>query len=225
MLVIYSYGGRTSFLLEYGDFDVFWDGHASVHVSDNGFTVAVDPYSRVDTDFTADIVLITHSDEGHYDEEALEQVCCDRTVFVCPESMDDIPFPDTECLKEGEHIDIYNVEVEAVPAYNDHHTRGEGVGYRFVLGDTSFYAAGDTGLTEEMMGLERRVDLAFLPIEGEYTMDVGDAVQAAVRVKPKLAIPYHYGQPFFPGKGPEAKEFRAELLDRNIKCELLREEK
>ena len=211
-------------MFDYGDFDVFWDGHASVHVSDNGFTVAVDPYSKVDTDFTADIVLITHSDEGHYDEEALRSVCSERTVFVCPESMKELPFADTESLKAGEHIDIYNVEIEAVPAYNEHHTRGEGVGYRFVLGDTSFYVAGDTGLTEDMRSLEKRVDLAFLPIEGEYTMDVDDAVQAAVRIKPKLVIPYHYGEPFFPGKGPEAKEFKAELLDRNIDCKILREE-
>lgn len=212
--------------MDFQGFSVEWDGHASVHVTDNGFTVAVDPYSRVDTDFEADIVLITHSDTGHYDREAIEGVMSDRTVFVCPESMkDDLPFRDTEFLKEGEQIDIYNVEIEAVPMYNDEHTRGEGVGYRFVLDGTGFYVAGDTGLTEEMRSLERRVDLAFLPIEGEYTMDVGDAVQAAVRIKPKMVVPYHYGEPFFPSKGPEAKEFRAELLDRNIDCQILREEK
>jgi L-ascorbate metabolism protein UlaG (beta-lactamase superfamily) len=211
-------------LFEYGDFKVFWDGHASVHVSDNGFTVAVDPFSKVNTDFEADIVLITHSDEGHFDREALETVMTDRTVFVYPESMDGLSVREGESLKEGEHIDIYNVEIEAVPAYNDEHTRGEGIGYRFVLGDTSFYVAGDTGLTDEMRSLEKRVDMAFLPIEGDYTMDVSDAVQAAVRVKPKIAVPYHYGEPFFPNKGLEAKEFRAELEDRNIRCELLEKE-
>ncbi|WP_153550267.1 MBL fold metallo-hydrolase [Candidatus Nanohalobium constans] len=212
------------FLMDFKGFSVEWEGHASMHVSDNGFTVAVDPFSKVDTDFTADIVLITHSDAGHYDEEALESVMSDRTVFVCPESMEGLPFRDTEFLKEGEHIDIYSVEIEAVPMYNEHHTRGSGVGYRFVLDGTSFYVAGDTGLTDEMRSLEKRVDLAFLPIEGEYTMDVDDAVQAAVRIKPQMVVPYHYGEPFFPGKGPEAKEFRAELTDRNIECKILREE-
>lgn len=211
-------------MFEYGDFEVFWDGHASVHVSDNGFTVAVDPFSQVNTDFEADIVLITHSDEGHFDREALETVMTDRTVFVYPESMDGLSVREGESLKEGEHIDIYNVEIEAVPAYNDEHTRGEGIGYRFVLGDTSFYVAGDTGLTDEMRSLEKRVDMAFLPIEGDYTMDVSDAVQAAVRVKPMIAVPYHYGEPYFPNIGAEAKEFRAELEDRNIRCELMEKE-
>ncbi|MFB6100703.1 MAG: MBL fold metallo-hydrolase [Candidatus Nanohalobium sp.] len=207
-------------MLEYRDFKVHWDGHASVHISDNGFTVAVDPFLEVDTDFEADIVLITHSDAGHYDEEALKEISYDRTVFVCPESMD-LPFRDVEKLKGGEHIDIYSVEIEAVPMYNDHHTRGEGIGYRFTMKDTSFYVAGDTGLTGEMRDLENRVDLAFLPIEGRYTMEVDDAVQAAVRIKPEIAVPYHFGEPFFPEAERDAGKFCAELEDRNIESQEL----
>ena len=209
--------------MEFKGLNVFWDGHSSVRVVDDGFTVAVDPFSQVNSDFSADIVLITHDDVGHFDKDALESVRCDRTVFVCPESMD-IPFRDVEYLGSDDMIDVYNVEVEAVPMYNDEHSKGEGIGYRFVLDDKSFYVAGDTGLIEEMRDLERRVDLAFLPIEGEYTMDVSDAVQAAVRIKPEVAIPYHFGEPFFPDKGMEAQEFKAELQDRNIKCKIIEKE-
>ena len=209
--------------MEFKGLKVFWDGHASVHVSDDGFTVAVDPFSEVGTGFEADLVLVTHGDVGHFDEDALEKVRTGRTVFVCPESVD-LPFRDVEYVSEGDMIDVYGVEVEAVPMYNDEHARGSGVGYRFVMDGASFYVAGDTGLVDEMRDLERRVDLAFLPIEGEYTMSVSEAVRAAVRIKPEVVVPYHYGEPFFPGKGPEAKEFRAELLDRNIECKLMRKE-
>ncbi|MEF8880689.1 MAG: MBL fold metallo-hydrolase [Candidatus Nanohaloarchaea archaeon] len=207
--------------MEFKDFRVFWDGHASVRVADNGFTVAVDPFSSSFTDYEADIVLVTHRDVGHYDVDALEEVQGERTVFVFPHSFDDVPFKDAEFLKAGETIDIYGVEIEAVHMYNDEHVRGEGRGYRFSMADKSFYVAGDTGLTEEMRDLENRVDLAFLPVEGEYTMDVQEAVRAAVRVKPGIAVPYHYGEPFFAEKEMNAQEFKAELEDRNIKCRIL----
>jgi L-ascorbate metabolism protein UlaG (beta-lactamase superfamily) len=207
--------------VDFNGLDVFWDGHASIHVVDNGFTVAVDPFSKSNTGFEADIVLVTHEDAGHFDPEALGDVQGDRTVFIFPESFGSVSFRGSEFLEEGETIDVYGVEIEAVPMYNGEHSRGEGVGYRFSMNGTSFYVAGDTGLTEEMRDLENRVDIAFFPVEGEYTMDVDDAVQAAVRVKPGLAVPYHYGEPFFSGKEMNAREFKAELEDRSIDCEIL----
>jgi len=210
--------------VDFEGFDVFWDGHGSVRVEDNGFTVAVDPYSKSETGFEADIVLVTHSDVGHFDIEALEDVRGSKTVFIFPSSFDDVRFEDAEFMEEGENIDVYGVEIEAVPMYNDEHVRGQGVGYRFTMDGTSFYIAGDTGLTEEMRDLEDRVDLAFLPVDGDYTMSVDEAVQAAVRIKPSLVVPYHYGKPFFPEKSMNAEEFRAELMDRNIQCEIIEKE-
>jgi L-ascorbate metabolism protein UlaG (beta-lactamase superfamily) len=211
-------------LLRYQGFDVEWLGHASVSVSDDGFSVVVDPFSGVGEVSEADIVLVTHSDEGHFDEEALESVESDRTVFICPSSMSSVPFDDVEFLDEGEAIDVYGVEIEAVAMKNALRQHDAGVGYRFRMGDTSFYVAGDTGLTEDMRDLEDRVDVAFLPVEGEYTMSVKDAVKAAVRIKPDLAIPYHFGPPFFPETGQKAKEFKAQVTDRSIGCEILEED-
>jgi L-ascorbate metabolism protein UlaG (beta-lactamase superfamily) len=207
--------------VEFNGLNVFWDGHASVRVVDDGFTVAVDPFSQCSTDFDADIVLVTHSDGGHFDRDALEKVKTDKTVFIFPPSFDEVAFRGAEYLKEGETIDVYGVEIEAVPMYNDEHARGEGIGYRFSMDGTSFYVAGDTGLTDEMRDLENRVDMAFFPIEGDYTMDVSEAVRAAVRVKPDVAVPYHYGEPFFPDAERNAHEFMAELEDRNISCEIM----
>jgi L-ascorbate metabolism protein UlaG (beta-lactamase superfamily) len=210
-----------SFSVDFEGFDVYWDGHASVRVEDKGFTVAVDPFSKLDTDFEADIVLVTHAHAGHFDRDALEEVKGDRTVFVFPDSFEEVPFRDSEFLGEGEKIDIYEVEIEAVPMYNDEHLRRQGVGYRFSMNGTSFYVAGDTGLTEEMRDLEKKIDLAFLPVDGQYTMDVDEAVQAAVRIKPSLAIPYHFRKPFFPDSRKNAEKFAAELKDRSIDSKVL----
>lgn len=210
-------------MLDYQGFKLFWDGHASVRVEDEGFTVAVDPYSEVNTDYTADIILITHEDAGHYDPEALRQVEGSRTVLVAPESMKDKEFPvrDVEYISEGEHLDIYSVEIEAVPMFNEDHQRGQGVGYRFVMRDKAFYVAGDTGLQDELRELENRVNVAFLPVEGVYTMDVEEAIKGAVKVKPEIAVPYHYGKPFFEDVEVDLRGFEAELVERNIGVEVL----
>ncbi|MFB6144193.1 MAG: MBL fold metallo-hydrolase [Candidatus Nanohaloarchaea archaeon] len=209
--------------LEYNGFEVYWYGHASVRVADDGFNVAVDPFDAVTPDFEADLILVTHADEGHYDPGKIEELCNGQTCVVVPESMEEknIPSRDVEYVREGEKIDVFGIEIEAVPMYNSHHPRGEGFGYRFVMRGNSFYVAGDTGLTDEARGLEGRVDVAFLPVEGVYTMDVEDAVKAAVRIKPGLAVPYHYGEPFFDDVDVDIREFQAELEERNLEPEVL----
>ena len=39
-----------------------------------------------------------------------------------------------------------------------------------------------------------RADVAFLPVSGTYVMNPEEAVQAAKKVMPKIAIPMHYGK-------------------------------
>ncbi|MFB6190581.1 MAG: MBL fold metallo-hydrolase, partial [Candidatus Nanohaloarchaea archaeon] len=189
---------------EYNGIEIRWDGHASLRFRDHGFTVAVDPFGQVSPGFKADIVLITHADKGHYDPEKLDEVCGDGTCVVAPESMSDMDIPcrDTEFLAEGDTLDVYSVEIEATPMYSDHHDRGEGVGYRFVMAGNSFYVAGDAGMMEETHELDGRVEVAFLPIDGDFTMDIEDAVKTAKRIRPSAVVPYHYGEPFFPDVNP-----------------------
>lgn len=55
------------------------------------------------------------------------------------------------------------------------------------------YHAGDTGLTYDMKLLEdENIDVAFLPIGGNYTMDIDDAVKACDFIKAKIVVPMHY---------------------------------
>ena len=53
------------------------------------------------------------------------------------------------------------------------------------------YHAGDTDYIPEMENI--RADIVLLPIGGTYTMDVEEALQAVKVIKPRLAIPMHYG--------------------------------
>ena len=209
-------------MIQLGDLQIFWRGHSTVHAEDDGFSVIVDPF-RVSEDVKANIILITHPDGGHFDAKSIERCSDDSTCVVIPESMDEnlVPVEDVEKIAEGELIDIFGVEIEAIPMYNDHHSRGEGLGYRFLMGAVSIYVAGDTGLISEVSELENRVDVAFLPVEGVYTMDVEDAIKMSARIKPEIMAPYHYGEPFFGDINVDLRSLKAELEDRSINCRVL----
>ena len=66
-------------------------------------------------------------------------------------------------------------------------------GYIIEINGKKIYHAGDTGLTLDMKLLEdEHIDAAFLPIGGNFTMDIDDAVKAADFIKAKVVVPIHY---------------------------------
>jgi L-ascorbate metabolism protein UlaG (beta-lactamase superfamily) len=62
------------------------------------------------------------------------------------------------------------------------------------IGGKCIYHAGDTALTSDMalIGDDKSIDLACLPIGGQYTMGIDDAVKAIGMLKPKVVLPIHY---------------------------------
>lgn len=70
---------------------------------------------------------------------------------------------------------------------------GSPCGFVIKSQDKTLYHAGDTGLTMDMKLLTyESIDLAFLPIGGNFTMDIQDAVIAADFIKAKKIVPMHY---------------------------------
>ena len=66
-------------------------------------------------------------------------------------------------------------------------------GFLIEVEGKKIYHAGDTGLTYEMKLLEEeKVDVALLPIGGNYTMDIDDAVRAVSFIRPRIVVPMHY---------------------------------
>ncbi len=69
------------------------------------------------------------------------------------------------------------------------------------------YHAGDTGLMMDMKLLEdEMIDLAILPIGGNFTMDIEDAAKAVAMIKPKKVVPIHYDTFDIIKASPEAFE-------------------
>jgi len=195
----------SGFLFEYNVFDVSWDGGRAIRVTDNEFTVAVDPQKEFSPNFEAAIVLITCEDG--FDSEKLAEVCGRGTCVILPESMSDrmVPSQDVEYVGSGEELDIYNVFIQA-------RRSGESFTYRFSMQDVSFLVSPDSTSIERVLELEDTVDLAFLSAREDEDLD--EIVRNAVKIKPKRLIPY-----YFEGKR-SLEGFKAELEDRNIECTL-----
>ena len=70
---------------------------------------------------------------------------------------------------------------------------GNPCGFLLNLEGKMIYHAGDTGLTKDMELLEEEgVEVAFLPIGGNFVMDAWDALRAVKMIKPKKVVPIHF---------------------------------
>jgi L-ascorbate metabolism protein UlaG (beta-lactamase superfamily) len=78
-----------------------------------------------------------------------------------------------------------------------------------VKGGPSIYHTGDTDLFSDMAALKGKVDMMLVCIGDKFTMGPVDAARAVKLVKPKMAVPMHFGT--FPVLTGTAEEFRAEL--------------
>lgn len=199
--------------------------HSSVRIEKEKI-IYIDPFKVNKKYNDADIVFITHSHYDHYSEEDIDKVIKENTVIVAPKDLD------KELIKKGickdlillvepnkEYI-IEKIKFRTVPAYNTNkkfHPKQNGwIGYIIEIDGTSCYIAGDTDITEENKKV--KCDIALLPVGGTYTMNFKEAAELANVIKPKIAVPIHYGS--IVGTKQDAIEF-IKLLDSNIKGEIL----
>ena len=71
-------------------------------------------------------------------------------------------------------------------------------------------------MTEEAINV--KCDIAFIPIGGTYTMDYKEAAALTNKIKPKYAIPIHYG--LIVGTNEDAIKY-SNLLDKEIECKII----
>ncbi len=179
-------------------------GHASLSIATDTLTIYVDPVGDF-ADFSAlpkaDLILVTHSHDDHFDRAAVEAIETAGTELLCDRTTAEAFDMECHLMRPGSIARPRpQVEIEAVAAYNTapdrqqfHPRTREDCGYVLTLGGTRIYIAGDTEPTPEMQAL-RDIDIAFLPVNQPYTMTVGQAVEAVRALRPKIFYPYHYGQ-------------------------------
>jgi L-ascorbate metabolism protein UlaG (beta-lactamase superfamily) len=188
--------------MKYKNIELKWLGHSGFLIQ-NGKTIYIDPF-RISEDLPqADMILITHSHYDHCSIEDIKKIARDGTIIICTADSQskfshiDLKL-DIKLIEVGSEIefDEGNEKVWAVPAYNlnktFHEKAEDWVGYILELGEINIYHAGDTDNIPEMKHIQE-IDIALLPIGGTITMNAGEAANAAIVIKPKLAIPMHFG--------------------------------
>lgn len=175
--------------------------HSSIKIS-KGITIYFDPF-KIDKEYhDADLIFITHSHYDHYSEEDINKVRKEDTCVVAPLDLLDnlltINFTKKyiTIVKPNENYTVKNMTFKTIPAYNInknfHPKANNWVGYLLTLDDTTYYIAGDTDITEENKKV--KCDVAFVPVGGTYTMTYEEAAKLINEMKPKIAIPIHYGK-------------------------------
>ncbi|WP_425146764.1 metal-dependent hydrolase [Deinococcus sp.] len=89
------------------------------------------------------------------------------------------------------------------------------------FGGKRLYFAGDTALFSDMALIgERGLDLAFLPIGDHYTMGPQEAARCLDLLKPRDAVPIHYGT--FPPLTGDPQVFAAQAQARGVTAHVMR---
>ena len=147
----------------------------------------------------ADVILVTHHHKDHCKSVTVNRLLKRETAIIAPKRCSKELGKDICSLMPDDEIEIGRMRIRAVEAYNKKrdnknnvaHKKGVGVGYIINIEGRSIYHAGDTDFIPEMIG-HGKIDVALLPIGGrDFTMSLAEAVQAAVVIKPKVAIPMH----------------------------------
>lgn len=202
--------------------NIHWLGHDTFKVTGEK-TIYTDPFKIKKAD-TADIILITHDHFDHCVPEDVKKIQGDKTVIVTTADCAKKLSGNIKVIKVGDKINVEGIEIEAVPSYNTNkqfHTKETGwVGYIFKTNGQRIYLAGDTDYIPEMKTF-KNIDIALLPVSGTYVMTADEAVQAALDIMPKVAIPMHFGA--IVGSKNDAEIF-AKALKGKVEVVILEEE-
>ena len=186
-------------------------GHAGFVVEGKESTLVIDPFldgnplaTAKPGDIKADYILVTHGHPDHLGD-SIPIAKANNATIIAPFELA------TYC--EGEGTKAHPMHIggsfdfpfgrvkltiahhgSAVPGKKGMEYTGNPCGFLITIDGKKIYHAGDTGLFLDMklIGEMDSIDVAILPVGGNFTMDVDDAVKAVEFLKPKLVIPMHY---------------------------------
>jgi L-ascorbate metabolism protein UlaG (beta-lactamase superfamily) len=189
-----------------------WLGHDAFRINASQ-TVYFDPYEITATT-PADMIFITHEHFDHCSPDDVARIQNGQTrIFTEKDSAQKLS-GNIEVMTPGDRVEEDGLIVEVVPAYNtdkDFHPKENGwLGFVVKIDGVRIYHAGDTDVIDEMKDI--LADIALLPVSGTYVMTADQAVEAALMIKPKIAIPMHYGA--VAGSDADAEAFKTALAGK-----------
>jgi L-ascorbate metabolism protein UlaG (beta-lactamase superfamily) len=203
--------GHSTVLIELGGVRVLTDPVLRTRVAHLNRVVA--PVPRGSWDDT-DVVLISHLHHDHCDLPTLRALGNDVRLVVpvgAGAFLRRQGFRDVTELPVGSSIVHDGVSITATPAVHDGRRepfgpRAEAIGFLVVHGEgrdeASVYFAGDTDIFDAMTDVHPDLDVALIPVWG-WGPNLGpghltprEAARAAALLKPRYAVPVHWGTLF-----------------------------
>ena len=162
--------------------EITWLGHSCFLLQDSkGRKLLTDPF---DTTLgyetykgSPDIVTISHQHFDHNYTKELNGNCkiIDKIgmVYIC------------------------DITIKGTPSYHDKDKgakRGDNIIFTFKMDDYTLCHLGDLGhsLSNDDIDAIGNVDILFVPVGGNYTIDGKEASEVTKKINPKIVIPMHY---------------------------------
>ena len=196
--------------------EIVWLGHDTFKITGEQ-VVYIDPYKLAlgAKLAPAGIILVTHEHGDHLSPDDIAKLSGPDTIIVAPaEGAAKFKGHKVEFVKPGDKVTVKGIVIEAVPAYNISKFRSPGVpfhpkqdgkvGFIVTVSGRRVYHAGDTDFIPEMSSIV--CDIALIPVSGTYVMTAEEGAQAANLIKPKVAVPMHYGA--IVGNDSNAEQFK-----------------
>ena len=179
-----------------------------------------DPFKLGKNEEKADIIFLTHNHFDHTSPDDIKKIEKEETIFVTP--LDSYEHHSVRCMRPGEKEEINGVSVEAVPAYNIgktfHPKQNNWLGFIITINGKRVYHTGDSDVIPEMKSV--KADVCLMPVSGVYVMTAEEAASISKIIKPKLAIPMHYGSII--GSDADAELFKELTENAGIHVEILK---
>ncbi len=199
---------------------------SSIRIEKNNKVIYFDPYKIENSNNDADYIFITHSHYDHFSTNDIVKIKNDNTKFIITSDIKDkvqelgVKEENILVVYPNNNYKIGSLSFDAVAAYNTnksyHKKSYNWVGYNVDIDGTYYYTVGDSDVTEELGKVS--CDVIFIPVGGTYTMTDVEAADVVNNIKPKIAVPVHYGEV---GSKSNAEVFVSKL-DKKIKGVILK---
>ena len=171
-------------------------GHCCLFIEEKNLRILTDPgnYSTLQNNVTGvDVILITHEHADHFHIESLKQVLKNNPKVKIVTNKGVAVHLDKEkiahiLLEDGQSDSFGGVKIEGFGAVHalihEEWLKVQNTGY--LIADRLFYPG------DAFYDPKRPVDILALPVAGPW-MKIGEAIDYAITLKPKVAFPVHDG--------------------------------
>ncbi|MFW5692027.1 MAG: MBL fold metallo-hydrolase [Chloroflexota bacterium] len=173
--------------------NIKWLGHGSFMIEGPPL-IYIDPWRVIKKVFHPDVILVSHDHYDHFSIADINKVRGPDTRIITNETVAD-QLDGCTILRPWHSLTVDRASIKAVPAYSvdsmRHPQEAGGLGFVISLNLYDIYYAGDTEAIPEMDAIHP--DIAILPIDGDGTMNVSQAVEVIQRMRPRWVIPSNWG--------------------------------